>query len=55
MLLRHSLKRGDLAGKVEGAVQRVLARGLRTGDIAAPGAARVGTTQMGDAVVKELQ
>ena len=55
MLLRHSLKRGDLAEKVERAVQRVLAAGLRTGDIAAQGEIKVGTKEMGNAVVKELQ
>jgi 3-isopropylmalate dehydrogenase len=51
MLLRYSLKRGDLADKVEQAVQRVLASGLRTGDIAKPGEKTVGTKAMGDAVV----
>ncbi|MDP3857346.1 MAG: 3-isopropylmalate dehydrogenase [Stagnimonas sp.] len=54
MLLRYSLKRGDLADKVERAVQQVLASGLRTGDIAAPGEARVGTKDMGAAVVARL-
>jgi 3-isopropylmalate dehydrogenase len=54
MLLRHSLLRGDLADQVEGAVQRVLAKGLRTGDIAGAAETKVGTRQMGDAVVKEL-
>ena len=54
MLLRYSLKRGDLADKVEAAVQQVLASGLRTGDIAAAGEAKVGTVAMGDAVVAAL-
>ena len=54
MLLRYSLKRGDLADKVAGAVKQVLASGLRTGDIAAPGEVRVGTKAMGDAVVARL-
>jgi 3-isopropylmalate dehydrogenase len=54
MLLRYSLKRGDLADKISAAVQQVLASGLRTGDIAAPGEARVGTVTMGDAVVAAL-
>jgi 3-isopropylmalate dehydrogenase len=54
MLLRYSLKRGDLADRVERAVQRVLAKGLRTGDIAAAGEKKIGTREMGDAVVKEL-
>ena len=54
MLLRYSLKRGDLADKIEAAVQKVLASGLRTGDIAAAGEARVGTVAMGAAVVAAL-
>ncbi|ROH85633.1 3-isopropylmalate dehydrogenase [Stagnimonas aquatica] len=54
MLLRYSLKRGDLADKLEQAVQQVLASGLRTGDIAAPGEAKVGTQAMGDAVIARL-
>ena len=36
------------------AVQAVLARGLRTADIDEPGATRVGTAQMGDAVIAAL-
>ncbi|MGQ3056018.1 MAG: 3-isopropylmalate dehydrogenase [Nevskia sp.] len=54
MLLRYSLKRGDLADKIEAAVRKVLAAGLRTGDIAKPGEARIGTAAMGDAVVAAL-
>ncbi len=55
MLLRYSLARGDLADQVEAAVQTVLEQGLRTGDIAAPGEARLGTAAMGDAVVAALR
>ena len=54
MMLRYSLKQGALAVKVEQAVRRVLADGLRTGDIARAGAAKVGTVAMGDAVVNKL-
>jgi 3-isopropylmalate dehydrogenase len=54
MLLRYSLKRSDLADKIEAAVRTVLAAGLRTGDIAKPGEARIGTAAMGDAVVAAL-
>ena len=54
MLLRYSLKAGDLADKINTAVERVLASGLRTGDIAAPDESRVGTVAMGDAVVAAL-
>jgi 3-isopropylmalate dehydrogenase len=54
MLLRYSLKRSDLADKVEAAVRAVLARGLRTSDIAVPGAVSVGTHEMGTAVAAAL-
>jgi 3-isopropylmalate dehydrogenase len=54
MMLRYSLNQGALADKVEAAVQAVLASGLRTGDIAQAGEKRVGTVEMGDAVVKAL-
>jgi 3-isopropylmalate dehydrogenase len=53
MMLRYSLDRAEQAGRVEAAVSKVLAQGLRTADIAAGGAA-VGTRQMGDAVVAAL-
>ncbi len=54
MLLRYSLKRADLADKVQKAVRHVLADGLRTGDIARSGEKVVGTAEMGEAVVGRL-
>jgi 3-isopropylmalate dehydrogenase len=54
MLLRHSLNRGDLASLVERAVEEVLDQGLRTADIAAPGAPSIGTRAMGEAVTRAL-
>ena len=54
MLLRYSLKRGDLADKVERAVQGALAAGLRTADIARPAQRAVTTSEMGQAVVQGL-
>ncbi|WP_399677489.1 3-isopropylmalate dehydrogenase [Xenophilus sp.] len=54
MMLRQSFGRGDDADRVERAVRRVLADGLRTGDIFQPGCTRVGTQEMGDAVVAAL-
>jgi 3-isopropylmalate dehydrogenase len=39
---------------VENAVGKVLSGGLRTADIMQPGMARVGTSVMGEAVVREL-
>jgi len=54
MLLRYSLKRSDLADRVETAVKRALASGLRTKDIARPGEPAVSTSQMGQAVIESL-
>lgn len=54
MLLRYSLNLPDHARRVEAAVQKVLEQGLRTGDIYEEGTERVGTKQMGDAVLKAL-
>ena len=47
MLLRHSLGLADAAQAIEMAVAAVLAAGYRTGDIAEPGSAIVGTEAMG--------
>jgi len=55
MLLRYSLDEPGLAERVEQAVNNVLDSGLRTPDIASPGAVEVGTSEMGDAVVKALR
>src|SRR4029434_6442220 len=55
MMFRYSLARADIADRIEGAVRRVLANGLRTGDIALPGEKVVGTRAMGDAVLAELR
>ena len=55
MLLRHSYALTEEAGLIEAAVVRVLANGLRTADIMAPGAARVGTGVMGESVLRELE
>ena len=55
MMLRHSLDEVALANRVERAVGRVLADGHRTADLAAPGAASIGTVAMGDAVVNALR
>lgn len=55
MMLRYSLHQPELAGRIERAVERVLDQGLRTADIMSPGMTRVGTAQMGDAVVAELR
>jgi 3-isopropylmalate dehydrogenase len=54
MMLRFSLNQPAAAERIEAAVQQVLAQGLRTPDIYSAGTTRVGTAQMGDAVVKAL-
>jgi 3-isopropylmalate dehydrogenase len=55
MMFRHTFARADVANRIEAAVRRVLAEGCRTGDIALPGEAVIGTRAMGDAVVAALQ
>jgi len=55
MLLRYSLNMTEAAGWVDAAVQRVLEQGRRTGDIARPGEKVLGTREMGDHVVRELE
>ena len=54
MMLRYSLRQPDAAARVEKAVTKVLRDGLRTADIHTDGTRRVGTEQMGDAVVSAL-
>jgi len=54
MLLRHSFGRTEDAARIEAAVREVLAKGFRTQDILQPGATKVGTTAMGDAVLTAL-
>jgi 3-isopropylmalate dehydrogenase len=53
MMLRYSLNRAEQADRIEAAVKKVLAQGLRTADIAAGGRV-VCTREMGDAVVAAL-
>jgi 3-isopropylmalate dehydrogenase len=54
MMLRYSLNRARQADRIEAAVRQVLARGLRTADIWSEGTTKVGTKDMGDAVVAAL-
>ena len=55
MLMRYSLDLVDAAAKVERAVMRVLEQGYRTADIAGAGSRRVGTREMGEAILKEVE
>src|SRR5690606_18771121 len=54
MMLRYSLNKAEQADRIEAAVRSVLAQGLRTPDIYEEGTTKVGTKEMGDAVVKAL-
>jgi 3-isopropylmalate dehydrogenase len=54
LMLRYSLGQPEVANRVEAAVKRVLESGLRTADIHTPGTRKVGTQEMGDAVVAAL-
>jgi len=54
MMLRFSLNKAEQADRIEAAVKKVLAQGYRTGDIYEEGTTKVGTREMGDAVVKAL-
>jgi 3-isopropylmalate dehydrogenase len=55
MMLRMTLNRPDEAALLENAVDTALAAGARTADIAEPGATRLSTEQMGDAVLNALE
>jgi len=54
MMLRYSLDKPEQAARIENAVKKVLKNGLRTGDIWQEGCKRVGTSEMGDAVLRAL-
>ena len=54
MMLRFSLNQEAAAQRIEAAVQKVLAQGLRTADIYSEGTTKVSTREMGDAVVAAL-
>ena len=54
MMLRYTFDLSEPAARIEAAVKKVLALGLRTGDIYQPGTRKVGTIEMGDAVVAAL-
>ncbi len=54
MLLRYSFDMDEDAVLIERACTNVLASGLRTADVMAPGCAKVGTHVMGEAVLREM-
>lgn len=55
MALRYSFDKGDEATRLEQAVEKVLADGIKTGDLMQDGDAQpVSTSEMGDAIVEAL-
>ncbi len=54
MMMRYTFNLPDVASRIETAVRKALASGLRTGDIANANEAKASTKQMGDAVVSFL-
>jgi 3-isopropylmalate dehydrogenase len=54
MLLRYSLGLEEEAQAIESAVERALAQGYRTYDIAEPGQDVIGTRAMGDAIARNI-
>jgi len=54
MMLRYSLGQPEAADAIDAAVRTVIGQGYRTGDIYSEGTRRVGTAEMGDAIVAAL-
>ncbi|HEY8900445.1 MAG TPA: 3-isopropylmalate dehydrogenase [Chthoniobacterales bacterium] len=54
MMLRYSLGRDDAADAIDAAVRKVIADGLRTGDIWTEGQKKVGTAEMGKAIAAAI-
>ena len=55
MMLRYSLGATEMADRVEQAVGKVLDQGLRTPDIHSSGMRRVGTREIGEAVIGAMR
>jgi 3-isopropylmalate dehydrogenase len=55
MLLRYSLKREAAAAAIDAAIALALQAGLRTRDIAEPGAATVGCSVMAHAIAERVE
>ncbi|HWM48160.1 MAG TPA: 3-isopropylmalate dehydrogenase [Xanthobacteraceae bacterium] len=54
MALRYSFGMGKEADLIEQAIAATLAKGLRTADIKSEGTTVIGTNEMGDAILKEM-
>jgi 3-isopropylmalate dehydrogenase len=55
MALRYSLGMSREADLIEAAIAATLAKGLRTADIMSEGSKRVGTAEMGSAIIAEME
>lgn len=55
MCLRYSFQKVTEADALEAAIAEVLGKGIRTPDIMAPGATRVGTVEMGEAILSAFR
>ena len=54
MMLRYSFDLNEEADSIDRAVQTVLSKGIRTGDIYSEGCKKVSTSEMGDSIVAEI-
>jgi 3-isopropylmalate dehydrogenase len=54
MMFRYTFGQAEVADRIEKAVRKALASGLRTGDIAGKGEKPATTSQMGEAVAQAL-
>jgi 3-isopropylmalate dehydrogenase len=55
MMLRYGLDEPEAAGQIEAAVNQILDRGYRTGDIMSPGMTAVGCQEMGEILIKIME
>ncbi len=55
MALRYSFNMGKQADMIDKAIAAALDKGLRTGDIMSSGMKQVGTQEMGDAIIAEVE
>jgi 3-isopropylmalate dehydrogenase len=55
MMLRYTFDLESAAARIESAVKKVLAQGYRTADIYESGMKKVGTAEMGDAVLANIR
>ncbi len=55
LMLRYTFNEIEAAEAIEKAIEVVIGKGIRTGDIMGEGCTKVNTQEMGDAIVAELQ